>query len=85
MTALATRTPVRWRPNVVFEGTDNVARSTDNRFPVWITVVAIVILIPVLVWALSTVMHIAAAMSIGGILAVAGIVLLFIWLRRRVA
>lgn len=47
-------------------------------------VVAIIILIPPIVWALNLVMHIAFAMTIGGILLVVGIVGLFVYLKRRV-
>lgn len=47
-------------------------------------VVAILILAGPIIWALSMFMHILAAMSIGGILVVIALVLLFIWLKKRV-
>ena len=47
-------------------------------------VVAIVILIPPIVWALSITINIVAAMSVGGILLVAGIIWLFIAIKGRV-
>jgi hypothetical protein len=46
-------------------------------------VVAILLLAVPIVWGLSAIMHIVAALSIGGILVVAGLVLLFVWLRGR--
>jgi len=47
-------------------------------------VVSVIILIPPIVWALSTFMHIVAAMSIGGILLVVFIVWLFTRLKKSV-
>lgn len=47
-------------------------------------VVAIIILIPPIVWGLSLVIHIAAALSIGGILLIAAIIWLFARLQKRV-
>jgi hypothetical protein len=61
-----------------------VATRTHNSQPTWIVVVAVLILIPPIVWALSTVMHILAAVSIGFVLAVVAIVAAFIWLKNRV-
>lgn len=58
--------------------------NRDNRWPTWVVVVAIILLIPVIVWALSLTMSLLAAMSIGGVLLVAAIVGLFVWLRGRV-
>jgi hypothetical protein len=46
--------------------------------------VSILILAGPIIWALSTVMHIAAAMSIGGILVVVAIVALFVYINKRV-
>ncbi|MEN8113986.1 MAG: hypothetical protein ABFS21_06325 [Actinomycetota bacterium] len=57
--------------------------SDTSRFPTWIVVVAIILLSIPIVWALSTAMHIVAAMSIGGVLVVAGLVALFVWLKKR--
>jgi len=47
-------------------------------------VVAVLILLPPLVWALSITLNIVAAMSIGGILLVVAIVVLFIKVKARV-
>lgn len=65
---------VKWRSSL----------KTQQHWPTWVVVVAIIILIPPLVWALSTTMNILAALSIGGIVAVALIVALFVWLKNRV-
>ena len=58
--------------------------SQKNEFPTWMVVVSIIILAFPVIWALSLFLDIVAAMSIGGILVVAALVLLFIWLKRRV-
>ncbi len=50
----------------------------------WVVIVAILILAIPIIWALSIFMNIVAAMSIGGILVVAGIIGAFVWLNRRV-
>jgi len=47
-------------------------------------VVSIIILAPLVIYGLSLFMHVVAAMSIGGILAVAALIGLFIWLKGRV-
>ena len=58
--------------------------TPQNRFPTWMIVVSIIILAPLVIWGLSLFMHVVAAMSIGGILVVAALVGLFIWLKGRV-
>ncbi len=58
--------------------------SQKNEFPTWMVVVSIVILAFPIIWGLSLVLDIVAALSIGGILVVAALVLLFIWLKKRV-
>jgi hypothetical protein len=58
--------------------------SQKNEFPTWMVVVSIIILAFPVIWALSLFLDIVAAMSIGGILVVAALVLLFVWLKRRV-
>ena len=58
--------------------------TSQNRFPTWMIVVSIIILAPLVIWGLSLFMHVVAAMSIGGILVVAALVGLFIWLKGRV-
>jgi len=57
--------------------------TTQQHWPTWVVVVAIIILIPPLVWALSSVMHILAALSIGGIVMIAVVVALFVWLKNH--
>jgi len=61
-----------------------LSSQTKQDFPTWIVVVSIIILAGPIIWALSIFMDIIAAMSIGGILVVVAIVLLFIWLNKRV-
>ncbi|MFV9673004.1 MAG: hypothetical protein ACNYZH_07225 [Acidimicrobiia bacterium] len=61
-----------------------MTNSTQNRFPTWMIVVSIIILAFPIIWALSLFMHIVAAMSIGGILVIAALIGLFIWLKGRV-
>ena len=58
--------------------------AASNRWPTWMIVVAIIILIPPIVWALNLVIGLAYAMTIGGILLAAGIVGLFVYLKKRV-
>jgi heme/copper-type cytochrome/quinol oxidase subunit 4 len=55
-----------------------------KKWPTWVVIVAILILAIPIIWGLSIFMHILAAMSIGGILVVAGIIGAFIWLEKRV-
>ena len=61
-----------------------MASSSQNRFPTWMVVVSAILLGGLIIWALSLFMHILAAMSIGGILVVAALIALFIWLKGRV-
>ncbi|MCB1247719.1 MAG: hypothetical protein KDB69_10665 [Acidimicrobiia bacterium] len=58
--------------------------AQQNRFPTWMMVVAVIILIPVIVWALSLTLHIVAALSIGAILLIVFLVWLFTKLKDRV-
>ncbi|MGB9357651.1 MAG: hypothetical protein WCC01_03745 [Acidimicrobiia bacterium] len=58
--------------------------SQKNEFPTWMVVVSIIILAFPIIWALSLFLDVVAAMSIGGILVVAALVVLFIWLKKRV-
>ncbi len=51
----------------------------QQHWPTWVVVVAIIILIPPLVWALSSAISIIGALSIGGILLIGGVVALFVW------
>ncbi|MGB5656850.1 MAG: hypothetical protein WBN35_09605 [Acidimicrobiia bacterium] len=58
--------------------------SNKNEFPTWMIVASIIILAFPVIWALSLFLDVLAAMSIVGILVVVALVLLFIWLKRRV-
>ena len=57
--------------------------ATSSRFPTWVTVVAIVLIGMVLIWALSLVLNVVAAAGIGGVLIVVALIVFFIWLRNR--
>lgn len=61
-----------------------MATQPKKQWPALMIVVAIVILIPPIVWALSIAINIVTAISVGGILLVAGIVWLFIAIKGRV-
>jgi hypothetical protein len=61
-----------------------MASSSQKRFPTWMVVVSAILLGGLIIWALSLFMHILAAMSIGGVLVVAALIALFIWLKGRV-
>lgn len=61
-----------------------MANASQNRFPTWMIVVSIIILAPLVIWGLSLFMHVLAAMSIGGILVIAALIGLFVWLKGRV-
>ncbi len=58
--------------------------ASENRFPTWMIVVSIIILAPLVIWGLSLFMHVVMAMSIGGILVIAALIGLFVWLKKRV-
>ena len=58
--------------------------ASQNRFPTWMIIVSIIILAPLLIWGLSLFMHVVTAMSIGGILVIAALIGLFMWLKGRV-
>lgn len=56
----------------------------EQRWSTWVVVVAILILAVPVIWALSIILDIVAALSIGGILVIAAIIGVFIWLNARV-
>ncbi|MFV2000063.1 MAG: hypothetical protein ACC654_06835 [Acidimicrobiia bacterium] len=61
-----------------------MSTQTKKQWPTWMIVGAVLILLPPLIWALSITFNIVAAMSIGGILLVVAIVVLFIRIKARV-
>ncbi len=61
-----------------------MAAQTKNHYPTWMVAVSFVVLAFLVIWALTLFLDVVTAMSIGGILAVVGLVLLFIWLKKRV-
>ncbi len=54
-----------------------------QRWSTWVVIVAILILAIPIIWGIAILTNVLAAMSIGGILVVAAIIGLFIWLRSR--
>ncbi len=58
--------------------------QTKKQWPTWMIVVAVLILLPPLVWALTITINIVSAMTIGGIILVAAIVWLFVTLKNKV-
>ena len=58
--------------------------TPKNRFPTWMVVISILILAGPIIWGLTMLFDIITAMSIGGILVVAALIVLFIWLKREV-
>ena len=58
--------------------------TSTNRFPTWMIVISILILAGPIIWGLTIFFDILTAMSIGGILVVIALVVLFIWLKGRV-
>ena len=61
-----------------------MAETYEQKWSTWVVVVAILILAIPIIWAIAILTSLLAAMSIGGILIVAGIIGAFIWLRGRV-
>lgn len=57
--------------------------TEKQHWPTWVVVVSFIILIPVLVWVLAVSMNILAALSIGGILLIGGVIALFVWGLRK--
>ncbi len=58
--------------------------TSQNRWPTWVIVISILILAGPIIWALAVFFDIITAMSIGGILVVAALIGLFVWLNKRV-
>lgn len=61
-----------------------MAQTYSRKWPTWVVIVAILILAIPLIWGLAILTNIIAALSIGGILVIAGIIGVFIWLRGKV-
>jgi hypothetical protein len=71
-----------WQPNPRYAAVTierHIVASQKQHWPTWVVVVAVIILIPPVVWALSSVMSLLGALSIGGILLIAGVIALFVW------
>ena len=60
-----------------------MADTYQQKWSTWVVIVAILILAIPIIWGIAILTNLLAAMSIGGILVVAAIVGLFIWLRSR--
>jgi len=60
-----------------------MADAYKQRWSTWVVIVAILILAIPIIWGIAILTNLLAAMSIGGILVVAAIIGLFIWLRSR--
>lgn len=58
--------------------------SSDNKWPTAIIVIAAILLIGPIIWALSLTMNVIAAAGIGIVIVGVLIVLAFIWFKRRV-
>ena len=61
-----------------------MSEEYKRQWPTWVVIVAILILAIPIIWGLAILTNLLAAMSIGGILIIAGIIGVFIWLRGRV-
>jgi len=60
-----------------------MADAYQQKWSTWVVIVAILILAIPIIWGIAIVTNLLAAMSIGGILVVAAIIGLFVWLRSR--
>ncbi len=60
-----------------------MADAYKQRWSTWVVIVAILILAIPIIWGIAILTNLLAAMSIGGILVVAALIGLFIWLRSR--
>ena len=60
-----------------------MADAYQQKWSTWVVIVAILILAIPIIWGIAILTNLLAAMSIGGILVVAAIIGLFIWLRSR--
>ncbi|GMQ86307.1 MAG: hypothetical protein BMS9Abin07_1880 [Acidimicrobiia bacterium] len=61
-----------------------MADTYEQKWSTWVVIVAILILAVPIIWGVAILTNLIAAMSIGGILVVAAIIGLFVWLRSRV-
>lgn len=59
--------------------------DTRQKWPTWVVVVAVLLLLGPVVWALSVVFNLLTAISVGGLLIIVALIFLFIWLKDRVA
>ncbi|MGI9666370.1 MAG: hypothetical protein ACR2N2_04600 [Acidimicrobiia bacterium] len=58
--------------------------SNQKQWPVAIIVIAVILLIGPIIWALSLTMNVLAATGIGLVIAIVAIVAAFIWFKKRV-
>lgn len=58
--------------------------SSQKQWPTIMIVIAVILLIGPIIWALSLTMHVLAATGIGLVIAVVVIVLAFMWAKKRV-
>lgn len=61
-----------------------MSEEYEQKWSVGVVIVAILILAIPIIWGLAILTNLIAALSIGGILIIAGIIGVFIWLRGRV-
>lgn len=58
--------------------------ETSRKWPTWVVVVAVLLLLGPVIWALYVVFNLLAAISVGGLLIIVALIFLFIWLKDRV-
>jgi len=58
--------------------------ETRQMWPTWVVVVAVLLLLGPVIWALYVVFNLLAAISVGGLLIIVALLFLFIWLKDRV-
>jgi hypothetical protein len=59
--------------------------ETSQKWPTWVVVVAVLLLLGPVIWALYIVFNLLTAISVGGLLIIVALIFLFIWLKDRVA
>lgn len=59
--------------------------ESSQKWPTWVVVVAVLLLLGPVIWALYVVFNLLTAISVGGLLIIVALIFLFIWLKDRVA